>query len=104
MNEQELAALAKQHGVTPQALLAALGVVAKATTVVSQDQGFYLIRMGCFETTVSKRDANTGKRALEYACADKLQAWYLVPKGMQILPEYVVYEITHNEWCDWVRS
>lgn len=104
MNEQELAALAKQHGVTPQALLAALSELAeRQTKVVSRGDEFWLVRDGYFETTVPKRDASTPEHAFECAHESQLQPWYFVGTRDQHGP-FWVKPLTHNEWCDWVRS
>ncbi len=105
MNEQELAALATQHGVTVEALVAALQAVAPKSqpTVVShdQDQDFWLIKEGYFETTIPKRDAPTKELALDM-CTNTLQPWYFVGPEHDLPNE--IKSITYSQWCDWVRS
>ena len=105
MNEQELAALAKQHGVTPQALLEALSAVAKSGLTVEDqcgDLGFWLIKNGQFETTVPRRDADTAEKAFDLA-HDSLQPWYYI-SGEANRGPFSVKPLTYHEWCDWVRS
>ncbi|SRR5260221_11993173 len=110
MTEQELAQLAKQHGVTPQALLAALSVVAKTNVddkVTSQHPyRYYLVQVDRFETVV-QADATLPRLSNELAfehAIEPLQPWYFVkqPKGSII--DYNARLLTHNEYCDWLRS
>ena len=80
MNEQELAALAKQHGVTTEALVAALQAVAPKTqpTVVSRvpdDEYGYLITLTDYnlEAFISWREAQSLDEAIERATHDTRQ-------------------------------
>ncbi|SRR6266478_6887149 len=67
------------------------------------DRDFYLIQVDRFETTVPMCDAASPELALEIAM-DSLQPWYFIkqPSGTHV--DYNAKVLTHNEWCDWVRS
>ena len=62
---------------------------------------YFFITQGNFSTIVDGRDANSPEEAIELACKDEYQPWYLTTTHSIGQCSYII--ITHSDVCDWYR-
>lgn len=63
--------------------------------------GYIINVVDIFETFVAWNEANDISSALEVALKDKHQSWHRV--GGEDLEGHHERQITHDEYCDWLR-
>jgi hypothetical protein len=64
------------------------------------EEAFWHVYCGAFDTVVSKREAPSADDAMRVAC-EPLQRWYVRRISFAETPK--VEPMTRNQWCDWVR-